>query len=556
MSKRKAGGGAGSDSDDATKGQDLQAVSRSGRMRKKSSRLIELEEESINEEALNYELNHARSFMSSKKTKPVMMSSQKLVVKSATPPAKSNTSKGPASLKSPGSEVVTPAKKQAAIPFAVSTPASAALTETPQAKKKTEALSKPEATPVTPVTARGAANSSSVGLKGWLSPDHGRSETLSAGGRGKKQLPAASVPTMNLSSPRVLSTIPRGNITSSSILEDDFDNDDDVDDDDIVNQLIEDGELDIDDEFPHSEDEESDVNDDDDDEMDDYETEDGGGSKDSSSVSRAGPSGAAASKFFEKQKPKGVAGLKKAKRRRNRAPTAYTLWCNSYRQKIVAQNPGIDFASMSKRLGEIWHALPQKEKVQWKKKAKKLAAQGLTSAPPEPAVRQRLAVNLLATGSKSAAAAATHRSSPSSGGGSGSKTTVTVTAVQQKKAPVASTKDATSDHAAASRLPAAAADAVPAEHTKQEPYKVVTSEPLDVAAHLKLLGESLSLIGIRLTNQANIAVQGSLTVLLDSMLCAAGALTCLTQQVPEMDGIEPEVHLSTLDNMAYFMPGI
>ena len=27
--------------------------------------------------------------------------------------------------------------------------------------------------------------------------------------------------------------------------------------------------------------------------------------------------------------------------KRKRAPTAYTLWCNSYRGKVVAENPGI-----------------------------------------------------------------------------------------------------------------------------------------------------------------------------------------------------------------------
>ena len=65
---------------------------------------------------------------------------------------------------------------------------------------------------------------------------------------------------------------------------------------------------------------------------------------------------------------------------------------------------------------------------------------------------------------------------------------------------------------------------------------MVGTDPLDAAAHLKLLGESLSVIGSRLSERGDrgggrIAVSGSLSVLLDSMLCALGPLVCLTQQV-------------------------
>ena len=56
--------------------------------------------------------------------------------------------------------------------------------------------------------------------------------------------------------------------------------------------------------------------------------------------------------------------------------------------------------------------------------------------------------------------------------------------------------------------------------------------------------------------QGQIAVQGSLSVLLDSLLCALGPLVCLTNQMPQLDGCPAEVHSSTLDNIAYFMPGI
>lgn len=88
-------------------------------------------------------------------------------------------------------------------------------------------------------------------------------------------------------------------------------------------------------------------------------------------------------------------------------------------------------------------------------------------------------------------------------------------------------------------------------------YKVTGTQPVDVAAHLELLGESLRIIGERLKeHEGQIAVSGSLSVLLDSLLCALGPLMCLTQQVPELDSCPPEQLAQTLDNIAYIMPGL
>ena len=88
-------------------------------------------------------------------------------------------------------------------------------------------------------------------------------------------------------------------------------------------------------------------------------------------------------------------------------------------------------------------------------------------------------------------------------------------------------------------------------------YKVVGTQPVDVAAHLKLLGESLTIIGERLKeHEGQIAVSGSLSVLLDSLLCALGPLICLTQQIPGANGAQPEILSEMLDNVAYIMPGL
>lgn len=59
--------------------------------------------------------------------------------------------------------------------------------------------------------------------------------------------------------------------------------------------------------------------------------------------------------------------------------------------------------------------------------------------------------------------------------------------------------------------------------------------------------------------QGQITVSGSMSVLLDSLLCSLGPLMCLVNHIPGIN--EPSGHLdetlrSTLDNIAYVMPGV
>ncbi|XP_055676512.1 HMG box-containing protein 4 isoform X3 [Lutzomyia longipalpis] len=96
--------------------------------------------------------------------------------------------------------------------------------------------------------------------------------------------------------------------------------------------------------------------------------------------------------------------------------------------------------------------------------------------------------------------------------------------------------------------------------TTSHVYRVNTSHPLDVAAHLKLLGDNLMIIGQRLKeHEGQIAVSGSLSVLLDSLLCSLGPLMCLTVHIPgigdHLDDLKLTLH-NTLDNIAYVMPGL
>ncbi|XP_005094637.1 HMG box-containing protein 4 isoform X2 [Aplysia californica] len=212
-------------------------------------------------------------------------------------------------------------------------------------------------------------------------------------------------------------------------------------------------------------------------------------------------------------------GEKPEKKLPKRAPTAYMLFCNTHRPTIVNENPGIEFAGISRKLGEMWQTLSSKQKISWRRKAQR---------------RMKRGSHLISTGKVSKEAQLTSAGPLTMGGINQLNSGLKLSTILQKS-------------------PRSLSDDSPQSPTKQN----FSIEPIDVAAHLKLLGESLSIIGMRLQeHKGMIAVQGSLSVLLDSLLCACGPLLCLTQQIPGMDGCSPSVHAQTLDSVAYVMPGL
>jgi len=190
--------------------------------------------------------------------------------------------------------------------------------------------------------------------------------------------------------------------------------------------------------------------------------------------------------------------------------TAYMLWAKANRDNVVKEITGgntqpTDFTAVTKRLSEIWSSVPMSEKYQWKKKASKLSYK---------MARQQV----FQAGREAATAAAA--TSPKPAG-----TTRLISPPSPIPMPV---------------------------------LQVTGTEPLDSAAHLKLLGESLKGLGQRLNERkGQIPVTGSLCVLLDSMLCAMAPLLCVTQQVPELQEAIPQETLNKmLDNIAYIIPGL
>ncbi|XP_035196383.1 HMG domain-containing protein 4 [Oxyura jamaicensis] len=190
--------------------------------------------------------------------------------------------------------------------------------------------------------------------------------------------------------------------------------------------------------------------------------------------------------------------------------SAYQVFCKEYRTNIVSEHPRIDFGDLSKKLAEVWKQLPEKDKLVWKQKAQYLQHK-----------------------QNKAEATTVKRKASSSDGAPKIKASPPGVISPQKKSPTSTVV-----------LPSS-------------PAKLPETEPIDVAAHLQLLGESLSLIGHRLQEtEGMVAVSGSLSVLLDSIICALGPLACLTTQLPELNGCPKQVLSNTLDNIAYIMPGL
>ncbi|XP_077133846.1 HMG domain-containing protein 4 isoform X1 [Ranitomeya variabilis] len=190
--------------------------------------------------------------------------------------------------------------------------------------------------------------------------------------------------------------------------------------------------------------------------------------------------------------------------------SAYQVFSKEYRGSIIAEHPGIDFGELSKKLGEVWKQLPEKDKLVWKQKAQYLQHKQ----------------------NKAEATTVKRKSSPS----------------ESSSRNKGSSSERSSPHKKSSSSLVS---------FSSSPAKVPDTEPIDLAAHLQLLGESLSLIGHRLQEtEGMVAVSGSLSVLLDSILCAMSPLVCLTSHVPELNGCPKQVLSNTLDNIAYVMPGL
>ena len=182
----------------------------------------------------------------------------------------------------------------------------------------------------------------------------------------------------------------------------------------------------------------------------------------------------------------------------------------------------------------MWANVPSNEKLNWKRRAKRYAANRKDTdkhiVSSNAGIKGNMSTKFLNKGGVAKSKKEVHHADTAS----------TATTTRDKHSPNNILKSPNS--------------------TTQGIYKVNGSQPADVAAHLKLLGDSLTIIGERLKeHEGQITVSGSLSVLLDSLLCSLGPLMCLTYQIPgfghQVTHLKESLH-ETLDNIAYVMPGL
>lgn len=189
--------------------------------------------------------------------------------------------------------------------------------------------------------------------------------------------------------------------------------------------------------------------------------------------------------------------------------TAYMLWAKEARHSISQSNPELDFASVSKRLGEMWANVPTNVKYNWKRRAKRLAnkikkSNGAKGQAPQPSkyMQQKYYLN---------------KGTPNSNTTSTASACSTPLTKQQKQLQklLKSEKSKTQSIQNAQKQQKEKFAMIPSTSSSSN-YKVSPSTssgsrnivqinkpldlaPIDVAAHLKLLGESLINIGERLS---------------------------------------------------------
>lgn len=220
--------------------------------------------------------------------------------------------------------------------------------------------------------------------------------------------------------------------------------------------------------------------------------------------------------------------------------TAYMLWARDVRRNVINnKNNNMDFANTSRKLGEMWANVPANEKSMWRRRAKRLAKK--TNKPDDVQGNTKSTFINRSTTSRTKKIAQ-QTAAAAAAGAAGQPTKLNSPTQSPTNSIFSSTIKIGSNTV-----------------TQPGAFKVTGLEPIDVAAHLKLLGDSLSIIGERLKeHEGQITVSGSLSVLLDSLLCSVAPLMCLTTHIPGMENrksLSDNLH-ATMDNIAYIMPGL
>lgn len=172
--------------------------------------------------------------------------------------------------------------------------------------------------------------------------------------------------------------------------------------------------------------------------------------------------------------------------------TAYMLWSKEARQEMLKSNPNMDFSQASRRLSSMWSIVPNNEKNIWRRRAKRVTIKNkkalktgdklTTKYLNKPGQKKPGRKPKIAKDVPAAAVAAAPTPSPS-------KRTKTD---RRSNASNSSREEDLSKQKSVLSKGSNLGTILPG------PYKVTGIGPIDVAAHLKLLGDNLTIIGQRL----------------------------------------------------------
>ncbi|XP_077969094.1 uncharacterized protein LOC144422933 [Styela clava] len=220
-------------------------------------------------------------------------------------------------------------------------------------------------------------------------------------------------------------------------------------------------------------------------------------------------------------KPKVISKQQEKKKK----TTGYMMWANQMRPKVSRQYPGLEFGDVSKKLGDLWKRMPDKEKQMWKFRNAKLEKQS----------QQSQMRTIKKTGGKMIE--------------TGPRKKMIETGPKKKLSPL-------KHHMTASSPPVK--NPVAAMNAELERLPPPTTEPLDSAAYLSLLGESFIKLSAKTKKvESKVVIQGAESILLDSLVCALTPLLSLTLQIPELSGaLDQTIMANTFSNVAHIMPGL
>lgn len=244
---------------------------------------------------------------------------------------------------------------------------------------------------------------------------------------------------------------------------------------------------------------------------------------------------------------------------------------------MVEHNPGLDFAATSRKLGDLWNELSVRDKMSWKKKAKEL-----TKARLEGAANNMITTGRLIPGSGKVVSTLEAMSADREldddddpaiasmsfigrfGGTSKPRRSVTTksSGTPSKSRSSVSNRLSSVKGQLPQQNPFAINDSYSKSHLAPYCSAPIGTRPIDSAAYLRILGESMKNIGKKLSDcSRNINEDNDLdgqneSRLLDAAICSIAPLLCLTQNLHSLRSREVQSELTkVMDNISFIMPG-